>query len=64
MSNNTLSFEDRLRKLTDECTKQLISLTLEFDPNTGKWHGWVDEDPEFDGDLDEVIEALEAEMNL
>lgn len=59
-----MTVEERLAELTRECAKQRIGLTLEFDPVEEKWCGYFDDSPEVHGEFEEVIEALEAELNL
>jgi hypothetical protein len=59
-----MTIEERLHELTRECSKQSLGLTLEYDPSTELWCGYFDDSPEVTGSFDEVVEALEAELNL
>jgi hypothetical protein len=58
------SLEDRLNELAKRCSLDHTSIILEFDPVGEKWIGSVDEEQDFEGDLNEVVEALEAELDI
>jgi hypothetical protein len=59
-----MTIEERIGEITRECTKQLLGLVLEYDPTEEIWTGYFDDSPEIKGTLEEVIEGLEAELNL
>jgi len=61
-----MTVEERLNEITRECSKQGIGLTLEYDPVEEKWYGSFDDSRhDIEGDtLEEVVEGLEAELNL
>lgn len=59
-----MTVEERLNEITRECTKQGLGLTLEYDPVEELWCGFFDDCPEITGSFEDVIEGLEAELNL
>lgn len=58
------SLEDRLNEIAKRCIADHTSIILEFDPVGEKWIGSVDENQDFEGDLCDVVESLEAELDI
>jgi N12 class adenine-specific DNA methylase len=68
------SLEERLERLVERCNYDRTPITLFFDPTDGQWHGALDDltghiagslvAEEHSGDFDDVLEALEAELEL
>lgn len=66
MPHVKISLEDRLAAITNHCAGRLTAVSFSFDPTSEQWSAFLDDDEEgFTGeDLNTVVEALEAELEL
>lgn len=66
MPHVTVTLEERLHKLARHCADHRTTMSLTFDPVDEQWLGQLDShnEEDFTGDLESVVEALEAELEL